>query len=399
MNDKLHELNANVLLRPEKNAVTAVKYFELLDAQFQRLDAEIDQSSTKSLVLDAQKLIRDTQGKASTIAYFGRQVLELNPNLLEDLTVFNRDGFWTLLLGVPRLFNRSPYEARDRLMAAFRVLADHLEKGEEDVQDVSPYIRLKHEMYAKGGMSKEGLASDKFNITFGYVSLLRQPKPKARPRPRTADILTLPFLRRLNSNSIPNAFCTLLHILSLPSLIPEIRAELSTAGYTTLPPSDYVTIIPSQVPLLQSIYWESLRMHINSTGIREVLSPTTLTTPDRTWKLQPGAVVTLVGPLLHEDPALHPDPLVFHPKRFLPREEGGMGQSWKKGISAFGGGTSYCPGRIFAEKQIIGFVAEVVMRYDVRIVSEQYSIPVSSDFEKVAAHPAVMVELRRRERE
>lgn len=76
-----------------------------------------------------------------------------------------------------------------------------------------------------------------------------------------------------------------------------------------------------------------------------------------------------------------------------------MGQSWKKGISAFGGGTSYCPGRIFAEKQIIGFVAEVVMRYDVRIVSEQYSIPVSSDFEKVAAHPAVMVELRRRERE
>jgi cytochrome P450 len=186
-------------------------------------------------------------------------------------------------------------------------------------------------------------------------------------------------------------------MLSIPGLVSEIRTELTSVGYEKLQPSEYVNVIPSKVPLLKSFYSESLRVHINAINIREVIAPTELVTDDRTWKLEKGGVVSLAGTILHEDAELHPRPEEFQPKRFMDKELGGGGGNAAKYTKPFGGGTSYCPGRVFAEKQIIGFLAALVMRYDMKIITENFVTPRNSDLEFVAACPPVLVEIRKRE--
>jgi cytochrome P450 len=187
-----------------------------------------------------------------------------------------------------------------------------------------------------------------------------------------------------------------LQTLSTPGLISEVRAELESIGYPTLQPSEYVTVIPSKVPLLRSIYFESLRVHMNSVNIREVLATADLVTDKRTWKLEKGGLVTLAGTLLHEDEEFHPHPEQFQPKRFMDKEAGGGGENPAKSTKPFGGGTSYCPGRVFAEKQIMGFLAAMVMRYDMKIVTKDYVIPRNSDLDFVAACPPVYIEIKKR---
>ena len=78
------------------------------------------------------------------------------------------------------------------------------------------------------------------------------------------------------------------------------------------------------------------------------------------------------------------------------KELGGGGENTTKYVKPFGGGTSYCPGRIFAEKQIIGFLAAMVMRYDMKIVTENFVIPRNSELEWVAISPPVMIEIKER---
>lgn len=202
----------------------------------------------------------------------------------------------------------------------------------------------------------------------------------------------------MNGSSIPNAYCALLRTFSTPGLVSEVRAELERVGYPKLQPSEYVTVIPSKVPLLRSIYFESLRVHINAINIREVLAPTDLVTKDRTWKVEKGGVVTLAGTLLHEDKDLHPHPEQFQPKRFMDKEAGGGGENPAKYMKPFGGGTSYCPGRVFAEKQIIGFLAAMIMRYDIKIVTKDYVIPRNSDLEFVDVCSPVFIEIKKRAR-
>lgn len=200
----------------------------------------------------------------------------------------------------------------------------------------------------------------------------------------------------MDANSIPNAYCALLELYFIPGLVSEVRAELESVSYPTLQPSEYITVIPSKVPLLRSLYSESLRVHVNAINFREVLAPTDLIIDNRTWKLEKGDVVTLAGSLLHEDEEFHPRAEQFQAKRFMDRELGGGGENAAKYTRPFGGGTSYCPGRVFAEKQIIGFLVALVARYDMEIVTEEYVIPRNSDLEYVAACPPVFIELKKR---
>ena len=59
-------------------------------------------------------------------------------------------------------------------------------------------------------------------------------------------------------------------------------------------------------------------------------------------------------------------------------------------------GRAIVPGRVFAEKQIIGFLAACCMRYDMGIAIEKWEVPRSADFEKVAGRPPIYIEIRRR---
>jgi len=76
--------------------------------------------------------------------------------------------------------------------------------------------------------------------------------------------------------------------------------------------------------------------------------------------------------LLHHDPNIHVDPEISNPKRFLSKELGGLGTTVNSAtLRPFGGGQSYCPGRPFAEKQVVGFLAMLVATFDVEAVGKR----------------------------
>ena len=156
------ELHTNLLLREENNRATAIKYFILLEEELRTLDAELEKSDMKTMTRDGCKLVMDVQGVASTLAYFGKKPFEVNSNILKDLVTFNRYGFWSMLLSVPRFLYPKPYRAKDRLLAAFQGLSDTIDAQD----DVSDFIRSRHELVAKK-MDENTQAPDKFNIFFG----------------------------------------------------------------------------------------------------------------------------------------------------------------------------------------------------------------------------------------
>ena len=189
----------------------------------------------------------------------------------------------------------------------------------------------------------------------------------------------------------------LLRTLDCPGLVEDIRHELQAEGYGTLSPAEYITLFPLGLPLLRSVFWESVRINSIHNTIREVLEPTELVSGDRTYKLKKGGVVTLPSCLVHMNPVLHPEPNVFRPRRFLAVELGGDGENHTKSLKPFGGGNSYCPGRVFAEKQVMGFLAEMCWRYDITLSNkETFTIPDNANFENVIKCPRAMLELKLR---
>lgn len=188
----------------------------------------------------------------------------------------------------------------------------------------------------------------------------------------------------------------------------EVRAELREAGYQEAVDASVANgedaakpalraIIPSKLPLLRSIWSETLRMHSNSLTVREVIAPTQLTGKDgKTWQLQQGGVVSIPCGLIHYNEKLHPDPDRFHARRFMDIALGGEGESAARTTKPFGGGINHCPGRVFGEKQWMGIISGIVWRYDVKIASEKWTIPVIGEFDSLPKQPTIWLEFGKR---
>ena len=83
---------------------------------------------------------------------------------------------------------------------------------------------------------------------------------------------------------------------------------------------------------------------------------------------------------LHFDTAIFgSDAASFSPERFLKRKELGRSLSFRP----FGGGTTYCPGRFLAQREVYVFVALFVMRFDVMIAGEGVGKGFESAFPKI----------------
>jgi cytochrome P450 len=122
----------------------------------------------------------------------------------------------------------------------------------------------------------------------------------------------------------------------------------------------------------------------------------------RVYELRKGAVIAMPSSLLHHDLAIHVEPEVFNPERFLPRDLGGMGtQVSSATLRPFGGGISYCPGRVFAEKQVTGFLAGFLVRYNFTVAGggrvEAVEVPKNADFFYVTKEKNIELVLRKQE--
>lgn len=208
---------------------------------------------------------------------------------------------------------------------------------------------------------------------------------------------------------MPTGYLALLHILSEPGVVEDVRTELEKAGWAQATATSIaggedarralLDIIPNKLPLMRSIWHETLRIHNNSLTVREVIAPTELSGKNgRNWFLEKGGVVSIPCGLMHYNEKLHPNPDDFHAGRFLETSLGGEGENPSRTTKPFGGGTTHCPGRVFAEKQMIGLVAGMVWRYDMKIVNEKkWEIPRVGEFDNLAKQSTIWIEFSKRD--
>jgi hypothetical protein len=141
------------LLRDEHADALARTFFVDLNESFDKLDEEIRAAGGKKNFA-LLPLVWNIQGKASTRAYYGKRLLEINPNILQDLYLYIRNGWWPFLLGFPKLLiPSSSWNARERMINALNQYV-----FEDPADDVSGFVKSKlRAEYGKGAMAKDFL--------------------------------------------------------------------------------------------------------------------------------------------------------------------------------------------------------------------------------------------------
>lgn len=191
---------------------------------------------------------------------------------------------------------------------------------------------------------------------------------------------------RINANAYKGCFWTMAYILFDPTLLAALRAEIDPVFATAGPGAKNLESRLENCPLLEAVYLESLRLTSSSGTVRAVRQTTTISA-DMT--LQQGTTIIIPYRELHYNPSVFgANAETFDAGRFLRNKELKRSPSFKP----FGGGTTYCPGRYLARREVLVFVAVLIHRFDISLSSSSssYSDRVSSG-EKgrgISTHPS-----------
>jgi hypothetical protein len=161
-----HTINNQYLLRPENNAVTASKYFVELSKKLDGLEKEIESSADGAVVKDGFNLAADTQGEATTIAYFGQALLDMDPATMENFTYYVQHGLWPCMSGAPRWAWWKAYKARESVVTNVKKLIVAIKADPENV--ASPFItKCVLDESKVFGIDDDTVARHIFSILFG----------------------------------------------------------------------------------------------------------------------------------------------------------------------------------------------------------------------------------------
>ena len=177
----------------------------------------------------------------------------------------------------------------------------------------------------------------------------------------------------INVNASITLFWVLNNVFSRPSLLAELRHEIQSNAIL-LPNTISFAALRDSCPLLNSVYRETMRFCAPMSTTRYVSDDTLIA--DR-YLLRKDSIVQIIGGLLHSDPGIwgH-DVDSFNPRRFYHTPNGSKtsdngrvpaskgSQIHPAAFRAFGGGTSLCPGRHFAQVEVLSFAATMVMGWD-----------------------------------
>ncbi len=86
---------------------------------------------------------------------------------MEDLIIFNNDGFWPLLFESPRLFFPKLYQAGDRILKAMRGFVDAVDSCDNIA---SFYLVSRLKLMRDSQFSSNGVNSDLFSLLVGQVA-------------------------------------------------------------------------------------------------------------------------------------------------------------------------------------------------------------------------------------
>ncbi|KAF2021402.1 cytochrome P450 [Aaosphaeria arxii CBS 175.79] len=177
-----------------------------------------------------------------------------------------------------------------------------------------------------------------------------------------------------NVNAAITMFWVLDNIFSRPELHAEVQEEIrknALVGESTLS----CPALRESCPLLNSVYKETMRLTSPLNSARYVKSDTVIAD---TYVVRADTIVQVSGVLLHADEGIWgPDAAEFNPRRFIhtpngtkTSPDGSTNHSRANQIPSvafrgFGGGGSLCPGRHFAQMEILALVSSFILGFDI----------------------------------
>jgi cytochrome P450 len=177
------------------------------------------------------------------------------------------------------------------------------------------------------------------------------------------------------TNAMPTLFWFFIFVFNSPSLVSDLQQELQSVVSRD---GNKMTINHTQFsekcPLLCSAYQETMRLTNVQGGTRKVLVDTILSSAADTsgarkeYLLKAGAILQTPASITHTSPSIWgPTSPIFDPRRFMNLGDGDKAAEklQKKAFIPFGGGKHYCPGRHFALAEILGFIAVMVLGFDI----------------------------------
>lgn len=272
----------------------------------------------------------------------------MHPGLIGDFWIFEQGLMGLLADIVPFITVRKAYLARKRILAA---LVDYVRK--ERYKRASPIIQQRVAINLKHGISVEMAAHGELIMIFAILG-----------------------------NAVPTVFWLLVNLFSRPTLLRGVRGEIEQA--VTIDREGkadgnkevrtiHVDKLKSVAPILVSSFRETLRLVANLTSVRWVLEDIMI---GNQYLLKKNSIVQVASGVIHMDQEIWgADASEFNPRRFItvpiactdisktataPLPKNVPSAAFR----AFGGGSVICPGRHFAQSEILGFEAAIVMGFD-----------------------------------
>ncbi|KAJ9617198.1 hypothetical protein H2200_000919 [Cladophialophora chaetospira] len=330
-------------------------------------------------------LIRFFVGDIATTVLFGRNFVENYPNIMPDLWEMDTQ-FNLFMAGTPSWFPGmgGPASARERIIQAIEEHHDALFKyldGQDpgdrwsDMSDVSSVIVDRAREFKAAGSSPRGWATGNGAVLWA-----------------------------MNINANPVIFWMTWYIFSNPLLLQEIRQEI--APYVqfqkpaaiglpiTEPPKLNIDIAAlwGKCPLLKGAFFETMRLEAASMSYKMVENDFVVHEDEKdakllgkkepqSWLLKKGEYICIPHGVHQSDEKYFRDPERFDPRRFWAKEshddgaENGHANGHAVGdaevkveyktMKVWGGGKQMCKGKTFAEREVVLFVAAIVMQWDI----------------------------------
>ncbi|XP_019374572.1 PREDICTED: cholesterol 7-alpha-monooxygenase [Gavialis gangeticus] len=190
------------------------------------------------------------------------------------------------------------------------------------------------------------------------------------------------------SNTIPATFWSLFHIIRNPEAMKaateEVKNMLEDAGEKISLDGKYISLNRKQLdnmPVLDSIIKEAIRLSSASMTVRVAKEDFTLCLENDSYNIRKNDIVALYPQLMHFDPEIYADPLIFKYDRFL-NENGEektafyhSGRKLRHYYMPFGAGIAKCPGRLFAVHEIKQFLTLVLSYFEMEFVDNDVACP------------------------
>ncbi|XP_054446128.1 cytochrome P450 7A1 [Pteronotus mesoamericanus] len=190
------------------------------------------------------------------------------------------------------------------------------------------------------------------------------------------------------ANTIPATFWSLFQMMRSPEAMKaateEVNKTLENAGQKLSFDNKHICLNQMQLndmPVLDSIIKESLRLSSASLNIRTAKQDFTLHLQDGSYNIRKDDIIALYPQLMHLDPEIYPDPLTFKYDRYLDENGKTKTSFYSNGLKLkyyympFGSGATICPGRLFAVQEIKQFLILMLSYFELEFVESHVKCP------------------------